>query len=160
MTLPQHIDVSNAGPTREELLSVIGHGAAALIADMTATVSCDHAGADAIVRTYQRALVSGTQLRLVVTAPIVRRVLTLKGLDRLISIYPSLEAATAAGAPATAVIPWRRPGQRPKARHPPAEPHGHGAASSRHPAPGNGLEQPSPRPHWGIWSTSFPMGSR
>jgi anti-sigma B factor antagonist len=99
VTLPEHIDVSNAGQIREELLSVINRGAAVLIADMTATLSCDHAGADAVVRAYQRAVVSGTQLRLVVTAPIVRRVLGVNGLDRLISIYPSLEAAIAAGVP-------------------------------------------------------------
>jgi PAS domain-containing protein len=48
--------------------------------------------------------ISGTELRIVVTAQIVQRVLSLSGLDRLVSIYPSLEAATAARAPA-AVIP-------------------------------------------------------
>jgi anti-anti-sigma factor len=101
ITLPEHIDVSNAGPIREELLSVINRGAEVLIADLTATISCDHAGADALVRAYHRAVISGTVLRLAVTAQIVRRVLSLDGLDRLVSIYPSLEAATAASAPAT-----------------------------------------------------------
>src|SRR6516165_569419 len=96
VALPEHIDVSNASQIREELLWVINRGAAALIADMTATLSCDHSGADAVMRAYQRALASGTQLRLVVTAPIVRRVLAVSGLDRLIPVYPSLEAATAA----------------------------------------------------------------
>ena len=72
--------------------------------DLTATISCDHAGADALVRAHQRAILSGTELRIVVTAPIVRRMLSLNGLDRLVPIYPSLEAATAARAPA-AVIP-------------------------------------------------------
>ena len=104
VTLPEYIDVSNAGQIREELLSVINRGPAALIADMTTTLSCDHAGVDAVVRAYQRALVSGTQLRLVVTAQIVQRVLCVNGLDRLISIYPSLEAAIAADVPA-AVVP-------------------------------------------------------
>jgi hypothetical protein len=60
----EQIDVTNAGQIREELLLVINHGATALIADMTATVSCDHAGADAVVRAYQRAVVNGIQLRL------------------------------------------------------------------------------------------------
>jgi hypothetical protein len=67
---------------------------------MTATISCDHAGADAVVRAFQRAVISGTELRLVVTAPIVSRVLSLSGVDRLVSIHPSLEAATAASPPA------------------------------------------------------------
>ena len=104
IALPEHIDVSNAGPIREELLSVINRGAQALIADLTATISCDHAGADALARAYYRAVISGTVLRLAVTAPIVRQMLALNGLDRLVSIYPSLEAATAARTPA-AVIP-------------------------------------------------------
>jgi anti-sigma B factor antagonist len=96
VTFPEHIYVSNAGQIRELLLSVIDRGAAALIIDMTATASCDHAGADAVAHAYQRAVASGTQLRLVVTARIVRRVLSINGLDQLISIYPNLDAATAA----------------------------------------------------------------
>ena len=56
VALPEHIDVSNErGQIREELLSVINRGAEALIADMTATLSCDHAGVDAVARAYQRA---------------------------------------------------------------------------------------------------------
>ena len=82
---------------RDRLLAVINRGAAVLIADMTGTVSCDHAGVEAIARACQRAAISGTQVRLVVTAPVVRRVLAIEGLDRMVPIYPSLEAATAAG---------------------------------------------------------------
>ena len=110
VALPEHIDVSNASQIREELLWVINRGAVALIADMTGTLSCDHSGADAVMRAYQRALASGTQLRLVVTAPIVRRVLEVSGLDRLIPVYPSLEAATAAGIPTVPENP--KPGAR------------------------------------------------
>ena len=97
VSLPDHIDVSNASKITDELLSLINRGAAPLIVDMTATASCDHAGADAIARAYQRAAANGIRLRLVVTAQIVRRTLAFTGLDRLVSIYPSLEAAAAAG---------------------------------------------------------------
>jgi anti-sigma B factor antagonist len=97
--LPDNIDLFNAGTVGEELLALIERGAAALIVDMTATASCDDAGAEALVRAYQRAVASGTQLRLVVPAPVVRRVLSLNGLDRLVSVYPSREAAIAAGLP-------------------------------------------------------------
>ena len=72
---PVLMDAANAGQVREELLSVINGGATALIADMTATTSCDHAGADAVVRAFRRAVICG--------------------LDHLVPIYPSLEAATA-----------------------------------------------------------------
>jgi anti-anti-sigma factor len=127
MTLPEHIDVTNAGQIREELLSVINRGATELVADMTATASCDHAGADAVARAYQRAAASGTQLRLVVPASIVRRVLSINGLDRLIPIYPSLEAATAAAAPPTVTPPvptCAAPGRPARARRRPAGPGG------------------------------------
>jgi anti-anti-sigma factor len=81
---------------RDRLLAVINRGAAVLIADMTGTASCDHAGVEAIARACQRAAISGTRVRLAVTAPAVRRVLTIEGLERLVPIYPSLEAALAA----------------------------------------------------------------
>jgi anti-anti-sigma factor len=121
--LPEHIDVSNAGQIREELLSVIKRGATSLIADMTATISCDHSGAEALARARKRAAAADTELRVVVAAQIVRRVLEISGLDRLASIYPSLDAAMAARPPgrvlalvtgtATAVTGRRAP--RPKA---------------------------------------------
>ena len=47
------------------------------------------------MRAYQRAIANGTGLRLVVIADIVRRMLSLSGLDRLVSVYPALEAAGA-----------------------------------------------------------------
>jgi anti-anti-sigma regulatory factor len=109
--LPEHVDESSAGQIQDELLSVIHRGAKTLIADMTATISCDHAGADAVARAFPQAVLSGTELRLVVTAQIVRRALSLSGVDRLVSIYPSLEAATAVSAPAAALAPAARPAQ-------------------------------------------------
>jgi anti-sigma B factor antagonist len=102
VTIPQRMDVVNAGQIRDELLSVINRGARVLIADMTATASCDHAGADAVVRAYRRGVTGGTELRLVVTAKIVSRVLSISGVDRLVFIYPSLEAATAVQPPTAA----------------------------------------------------------
>ncbi len=112
VTLPQHMDESNAGQIREELLLVINRGATELIADLTQTDSCDHTGAEAVAHAYQRAAAAGTQLQLVVTAPAVRRVLTLNGLDRLIPVYPSLAAAIATGAPAAQVAVTPGPASR------------------------------------------------
>jgi anti-anti-sigma regulatory factor len=75
VTLPQHINSGNASQIREQLLWIISRGAAVLIADLTGTLSCDFSGADALTRAYQRAMANGTELRLVVTADVVRRVL-------------------------------------------------------------------------------------
>jgi len=93
VAFPGYVDVTNVSQLRDRLLSVINRGAAVLIADMTDTASCDHSAVEAIARACQRAAISGTQVRLVVTAPVVRRVLSIEGLDRLVPIYPSLAAA-------------------------------------------------------------------
>lgn len=76
-------------------------------------------GAEALARAHHRAAANGTQLRLVVTADPVRRVLSFSGLDLLVSVYPTVEAAVAAGAehpevpgerrsPSTGRSPYRR----------------------------------------------------
>ncbi len=107
MVLPEHVDLSVAGPIREQLLTIINRGVETLIADMSATMSCDLAGADTLARGYQRAAASGAELRLVVTAPVIRRLLAVSGLDRLVSVYPALEAALAAHRP-TVILATQR----------------------------------------------------
>ena len=97
VSFPGRIDISNAGQLQDRLQAVISRGAALLVADMSGTASCDHAAVEVVARACQRAAINGTQVRLVVTAPVVRRVLSLEGLDRLVAIYPSIEAAAAAG---------------------------------------------------------------
>ena len=98
VTLPQHIDHANADQIREQLLWIINRGAAVLIADLTGTLSCDFSGADALARAHHRAVANGTDLRLAVTADVIRRVITVNGLDRLVPVYPDLDGALAAGA--------------------------------------------------------------
>ncbi len=104
VTLPEQVAGSDSGPLREQFLRLADQGTAVLIADMTATVSCDRGGADALRDVYQQASGIGTRLRVAVTAESVRRVLEAAGLDRLVSIYPTVQAAAAAGAP-EGVIP-------------------------------------------------------
>jgi anti-anti-sigma factor len=99
VTFPAYVDGSNAAQIREQLLAALDNGAAVVIADMSATASCDHAGAEAVSRAYQQAAIRRVDLRLVATAPAVRRLLAEQGLDRLIPVYSSVEAAVAAGEP-------------------------------------------------------------
>ena len=124
VALPEHIGVSNAGQVLDQLLSVINRGATSLVVDLTATISCDYAGADAVARAYRRAVSSGTELLLAVTAPVVLRALSRSGLNRLVSVYPSLQAALAARPPAAvaalpAAFPEPAPGPNAKAGTPP-----------------------------------------
>jgi PAS domain S-box-containing protein len=104
VTFPAHIGVSNASQLSDRLLAVINRGAEVLVGDLADTLSCDHSAVAAVARACQRAAIGGTRVQLVVTAPAVRRVLAIEEVDRLVPIYPSLEAALAAAAtPTTAV---------------------------------------------------------
>jgi anti-anti-sigma factor len=96
---PEHVDASNAAQIREQLLAAVDRGAAVVIADMSATASCDHVGVDVLAPAYQQAAVHRTELRLVATASAVRRQLAAQGLDRLVPLYSSVQAAVAAGEP-------------------------------------------------------------
>jgi len=116
VTLPDHVDGASADLLREQLLSAITRGATELIVDMSGTVSCDHSAIDVLARAYQRAAAGRIQLRLVVTASLVRRVISVEGLDRLVPVYPSLEDAIAAGVPEDAVPARQQDGPRPDGR--------------------------------------------
>jgi len=93
--LPAEIDLTVADDLREALLSVLNQGALALIADMTLTTFCDSAGITALIRAARRATANGAVMRLAAVAPQVLRVFALVGIDRLIDIYPSVDAALA-----------------------------------------------------------------
>ena len=90
--VPEVIDIGNAAGVAEELTSAVSRNPVVII-DMSATRFCDCAGVRAIVRAHQRATGRGTELRLVVTAAPVRRIFGLIGVDRLLDVYPSVEAA-------------------------------------------------------------------
>jgi anti-sigma B factor antagonist len=99
VTLPERVEESNARPVREQLLSIVDSDVLVLILDMTATTACDHAGGVALARVYQRAVASGTALRLVVTDEGVRRVLAVSGVGRLVPVYDTVAAALATTRP-------------------------------------------------------------
>ena len=110
VTMPERIDQPAAAAVGEQLLKIIDGDALVLILDMTRTEACDHAGGGMLARVYQRAVVRGTELRLVATDEKVRRVLTLTGVDRLVPLYASVAAALAATAPGESAAPPERTG--------------------------------------------------
>ncbi len=95
LKLPAEMDLTVADAVREALLSVLNAGALGLVVDMTGTTFCDSAGITALVRAARRADANGATMRLAVTVPPVLRVLTLVGIDRLIDVYPDVDAAVA-----------------------------------------------------------------
>jgi anti-anti-sigma factor len=93
ITMPAEIDAANADEIGRVLLAAVSPGTAILIIDMSGTTFCDSAGLKAIIAAHARAAKTDTELRLV--APAVLRILTIVGVDQLIPIYPTLEAALA-----------------------------------------------------------------
>ncbi len=118
VTFPEHVGGPDAALIGEQLLGALSQGAVTLIADMSATKSCDPAIGGALALAYQRAAASQAELRLVISVSDVQRMVTANGLDRLVPVYPSLEAALAArtedvleeGGPRGhgALAPWQR----------------------------------------------------
>jgi anti-sigma B factor antagonist len=99
--LPAEIDMVNAEDVGEQLRSAFTLGAAVVIADLTSTVFCDCAGARQLVLAHHSAEARDAQVRFVIPHRNTLRVLQVLGLDRLLSIHPSLETAASAG-PASA----------------------------------------------------------
>src|ERR1700722_4997456 len=77
VTMPDEIDIANAEDIRDTLLAVLNQGITTLIVALTRTSFCSCAGAGAFARAHQRAQASAGQVRLVVRAPIVRRLLAI-----------------------------------------------------------------------------------
>jgi anti-sigma B factor antagonist len=95
--LPAEIDLINAEDVGEQLGSAFTRGAAVVIADLTSTVFCDSSGTRQLVLSHNYADFHDAQMRFVIPDLNVLRIVTLTGLDQLLSIYPSLDAAVSAG---------------------------------------------------------------
>jgi anti-sigma B factor antagonist len=91
--LPEEIDIANARTVGDELVAAIGDGTGVVIAEMTATVFCDSQCILHLLRANDRAAEAGAELRLVIDSDLVLRVLRITGVDCLLSIYSSLDAA-------------------------------------------------------------------
>lgn len=91
--MPDEIDIANAGQLVAELASACDSGASVVVADMTRTTFCDASGARMLVMAHKRAIESGVELRAAVASPRVRRVLSLLGLDSIVPIHATLDAA-------------------------------------------------------------------
>lgn len=93
--LPAEIDITNARQVGRDLVVAFHPGITTVIADMTATIVCDSAGASMLALVRQLAVVHQARLILVVPSAAVLRVLALTGLDVLLPIYPTLTEALA-----------------------------------------------------------------
>jgi len=95
VAVPTELDLTIAEELRDVLLGVLNAGALGLVVDLTGTTFCDSAGITAITRAVRRSTASDATVRLAVTSAPVLRVLNLVGIDRLIDLYPDVDAAVA-----------------------------------------------------------------
>jgi anti-sigma B factor antagonist len=97
VSLPEEIDITNADSCGNELRAAIRPGVAVVIADLTRTAFCDSQGMRQLVQAQDRATKAGAELRLAIESPAVLRALKITGLDQLLRIYPSMQAALQEG---------------------------------------------------------------
>lgn len=93
VAMPDEIDIANAGRLGAELASACDSGVGIVVADMTHTTFCDASGVRMLVLAHKRAAEGGVELHVAVTSARVRRVLVLLGLDEIVPIHPSVDAA-------------------------------------------------------------------
>jgi anti-sigma B factor antagonist len=98
--MPAEIDLNNAADIGANLSKVIGADERVVIADLSATTFCDSCGIRTLLVTAHQAADRGSELRLVVPEDgAVQRIIALMGIDRLLPVYPTLDAAEDRGQP-------------------------------------------------------------
>jgi anti-sigma B factor antagonist len=93
VALPEEIDIANAQQVGAELCTAFRPGVAVVIADMTRTTFCDSSGIRHLLVASDRAAATGAELRLAIGSTTVLRILGTTGVDQVLKIYPSLQAA-------------------------------------------------------------------
>jgi anti-sigma B factor antagonist len=105
VTMPAKIDMTNTADVSDDVAEAIATDARVVIADLSATTFCDSAGIRSLLVMAYQAADSDAELRLVVQANgAVQRIIDLMGLNRLLPVYPTVDAA---------LVGDPRPGQLP-----------------------------------------------
>jgi len=93
--LPADINMTCSEQVGAELASVLTAGVLVLVADMSATCSCDEPGAQMLVHTAQRAARRGARLHLLAPPAAALQVIKHVGAGQPVPAYPTLRAALA-----------------------------------------------------------------
>ncbi len=92
--MPAEIDLANAGRVGEQLQTAVGPGVTVVVADLTSTEFCDSAGIRTLLSARDTIAAQCAQLRLAVARDgAVRRALQAVGLQQVLPLYPTVEAA-------------------------------------------------------------------
>ena len=99
--MPAEIDLANAGHVGDQLCTAANPGVTVIVADLTATQFCDSAGIRTLLYARDNVAARHAQLRLAVArSGAVRRALQAIGLQHVLPMYPTVEAALAEPPPA------------------------------------------------------------
>jgi anti-anti-sigma factor len=93
VTLHGELDAVAAPALRDHLLGTLDDSARLLILDLGEVSFSDSAGLDALLGTHRRAAGLGITLCLVAPRPQVAKLLRITGLDRSLSVHPTLTDA-------------------------------------------------------------------
>jgi anti-anti-sigma regulatory factor len=96
VVMPEQIDADNSADIVKRLDLALLRGFCVVVADFTITTSCDASGLKDLALAQQRAAQMNVELRAVIRSAVVLRAFTLAGLDGLLPMYASLDAALAA----------------------------------------------------------------
>lgn len=96
VTAAGEIDVATASDLDQNLRVPIEDGRVHLVLDLTQVTFLDSSGLSVLVGCRNLVQKAGGTIRLVITHPNVRKVLEITALDRVFSIYESLELALSA----------------------------------------------------------------
>jgi anti-sigma B factor antagonist len=90
------LDLATSPRMREALLAPLRDGAGGLVADLSATTFCDSTVFSVLVEVYRAALEREVPYAIAADRVAVARPLEILGLDRLLPVHPSLDAARTA----------------------------------------------------------------
>jgi anti-sigma B factor antagonist len=87
------VDLATAPTLQDALVEAIAAEPTEVVVDLSGVTFMDSTGLAALVRAHQRAAERGGSMRLVGASKGVRRILDLTGLDRVLEIHDTLDAA-------------------------------------------------------------------
>jgi anti-sigma B factor antagonist len=99
----EELDLYSAPELRDTLLKAVNAGDVHIVLDLSETTFVDSSGFAVIVSAYKRVRAQGGQMRVAGAGTSVLSAMRISGLDRVLTLFPDVVAATApgpAGAPA------------------------------------------------------------
>ena len=89
------LDLSNVGELRRRVDMALADGGAQLVIDLTEVTHMDSTGLAELIYAQQRTTERRGRLALVVTSASIRRILEIRGVDRLFTLAASADEACA-----------------------------------------------------------------